>query len=162
MGNKEGETNAYILNLMNRIDSLLMNEYELKDRINKRFKFKLRANEVRKKHIDPLIKRHWLIEIRNEKEINYARIGSLKVNPEDTFKDQFEGITPELLDSYLYYLDQTWDDLDYFDIIPEKEYDSYWQEELEKYIKYQEEIKKQEMGKEKMTQEEIDNLLLLF
>ena len=85
-----GLINAYILNLMRHYDNFSMNEYDLVHKINKRFHHKLRANDVYKLHIKPLIERHWLIQIKNNGEISYIRIGEIRhVRAEETLKDQF-------------------------------------------------------------------------
>ena len=96
-----GKVNAYILNLM-RHENQAMNEYNLVYKINKRFHYHLRANEVFKLHIKPLIERHWLIKtVNNMGIINYIRIGEIRhVRAEETLRDQFYSY-PEDLWNYM-------------------------------------------------------------
>ena len=102
-----GKVNAYILNLMGHYDNFSMNEYDLVHKINKRFHYKLRANEVYKLHIKPLIERHWLIEIKNNGEISYIRIGKIShVRAEGTLKDQFYGYPEDMWDYMAGYYSQ--------------------------------------------------------
>lgn len=106
MTNK-GEVKAFILNKMRFNDTLFQNEYDLRLLINKEFNLHLRPQEVRRFHIEKLIKKHWLKEVITEnKEVGYIRIGSRReVNFYEPLKDQLEGIPSELQDSYLNYLE---------------------------------------------------------
>ena len=94
----DGKVNAYILNLMRYPENQAINEYELRPRINKRFQLHLRANEIRKLHIEKLIKRHWLLEIKKESgEIAYIRIGEIRhVKANETLRDQFYNYPEEI------------------------------------------------------------------
>lgn len=92
-----GIVNAYILNLMMHYDKLRMDEYDVRDMIEKHFKRKdekkkerrIRPQHVREFHMDPLVKRRWL---RKLPEGKYERIGELRrVNPLETLFDQFKG-----------------------------------------------------------------------
>jgi hypothetical protein len=141
MKGEDGKTKAYLLNLMRHYENQTMNEYELKDRINKRFHYHLRANEVKKLHIDPLISNHWLIEARRDnEEILYMRIGQIRyVRPQETLKDQFIDY-PEEMREYMvsYYsqneiIEEMWkEDPDSF--MTEKEYEEFWNREWEKHL----------------------------
>ncbi|OWP57370.1 MAG: hypothetical protein B2I17_01670 [Thermoplasmatales archaeon B_DKE] len=86
-----GYINAYILNLMVHSDTLAMDEQDIRDRIEKRFKQsrnrRIRPQNVRKFHIEPLIERRWLREVEGK----YERVGRLDhVRPEQTLRDQYE------------------------------------------------------------------------
>ena len=133
------KVNAYILNLMRTYDNQTVNEYELRPRINKRFQLHLRANEIRKFHIEKLIKRHWLLKIRNENgEIEYIRIGEIKhVKAHETLKDQFYAY-PEEMREYMasYYaqdeiIKENWE-ADPDNLMTEKEALEFWTREWEK------------------------------
>lgn len=155
----DGKTNTYILNLMRHYDNQTMNEYELKDRINKRFRYHLRANEVRKLHIKPLKANHWLIEIKKENgEICYVRIGPIKyVRPEETLRDQFIRY-PEDMREYMasYYsqndvIQEMWEgDPDNF--MTEKEYEEFWNREWEEHLL------EEEQNNRKLNPEELKEL----
>ena len=101
-----GIVNAYILNLMTHSDTLRMDEYDIRDRIKERFKEgkknRIRPQNVRLFHLEPLIKRGWL---RLLPDGRYERVGELKhVKPRETLFDQF-GNDPELepyIDSYIH------------------------------------------------------------
>ena len=101
-----GVVNAYILNLMTHSDTLRMDEYDLRDRIRERFKdskkHRLRPQNVRIFHLEPLVKRGWL---RLLPDGRYERIGELRhVTPRQTLSDQFN-TDPEVapyIDSYIY------------------------------------------------------------
>ena len=101
-----GVVNAYILNLMIHLDTLRMDEYDLRDRIRERFKdskkHRLRPQNVRIFHLEPLVKRGWL---RLLPDGRYERIGELRhVTPRQTLSDQFN-TDPEVapyIDSYIY------------------------------------------------------------
>ena len=143
--NEPGKINAFILNLMIHANTRFMNEYELADRIKKRFRFRPRPQEVRRYHLDPLIKRHWVRKITDKKDnVWYVRLGGFDhVRPEFTLKDQFEGITiklfekmdpepleayPELLEAYIQHVEEeAWDNLDFSDYLTENEYNEYWE-----------------------------------
>lgn len=157
MGKDVGKTNQYILNLMIHGDTCFMNEYVLKDRINKRFNYKLRANEVKKNHIDPLINRHWLIELKKaNNEICYVRLGGFKrVSRRETLRDQFSDIPQYLLASFIDYVDsEAWENLDLFDSLSEKDYSEYWQHEYETYLTH--------LKREKLTPDEEKDLERMF
>ena len=159
MKGTDGRTNAYILNLMRHFDNQAMNEYALKERINKRFNYHLRANEVRKLHIENLIKLHWLIKTRRDNgEILYIRIGQIRyVRREETLKDQFIDY-PEEMREYMvsYYsqneiIEEMWkEDPDSF--MTEKEYDEFWNREWERHLL------EEKQNNRKLTPEEIEDL----
>jgi hypothetical protein len=139
-----GKVNAYILNKMRYYENQAMNEYDLVHKINKRFHHKLRANEVFKLHIKPLIARHWLIEIKNNGEISYIRIGEIRhVRAEETLKDQFYGYPEDMWDYMAGYYSQDeviremWES-DPVNFMTEKEALEYWSGEYEEYLKHQE------------------------
>ncbi len=92
-----GIVNAYILNLMTHADRLTMDEYDIRDRIRERFKdskkHRLRPQNVRIFHLEPLVKRRWL---RLLPDGRYERVGELRhVTPLQTLSDQY-GNDPEL------------------------------------------------------------------
>ena len=141
-----GIINAYILNLMTHSDTLKLDEYELRDRIEKRFKQKkehisgqskqkklhrLRPQNVRKFHLEPLVKRKWL---RLLPDGRYERIGELKhVTPRETLFDQFN-TDPEVapyIDSYIY-------DKEFYRKpgVPETFEESLTEEEYNEYMDY--------------------------
>lgn len=141
MKGEDGKTKAYLLNLMRHYENQTMNEYALKDRINKRFDYHLRANEVRKLHIEPLKVNHWLIEIKRENgEILYTRIGPIRyVRPDETLKDQFIDY-PEYIREYMasYYsqdeiIKEMWH-ADPDNLMTEKEALEFWTREWEKRL----------------------------
>ena len=102
-----GIVNAYILNLMTHADRLTMDEYDIRYMIKDRFKnskkHRLRPQNVRIFHLEPLVRRGWL---RLLPDGRYERVGELKhVTPRDTLSYQF-GNDPELepyIDSYIHY-----------------------------------------------------------
>lgn len=102
-----GVVNAYLLNLMTHANTLRMDEYDLRDRIRERFKLskkhRLRPQNVRIFHLEPLVKRRWLRLLTDGR---YERVGELRhVTPRETLSDQF-GNDPELepyIDSYIHY-----------------------------------------------------------
>ena len=136
-----GLINAYILNLMRFYENQAMNEYELTPKINHRFTYHLRANEVYKLHIKPLIERHWLIQIKNNGIISYIRIGKIRhVKAEETLKDQFYRYPEDLWDYMAEYYSQEqviremWEsDSDNF--MTEKQALEYWTKQYEEYLK---------------------------
>jgi hypothetical protein len=91
-----GVVNAYILNLMTHADTLRLDEYDLRDRIEKRFGHRgkhIRPQNVRKFHLEPLVKKRWLRLLPDGK---YERVGELRrVKPRETLFDQF-GNDPEM------------------------------------------------------------------
>jgi hypothetical protein len=101
-----GVVNAYIINLMTHSDTLRMDEYDIRDRIRERFKdskkHRLRPQNVRIFHLEPLVKRGWL---RLLPDGRYERVGELRhVKPQETLFNQF-GYDPELepyIDSYIH------------------------------------------------------------
>ena len=162
MKKTDGKTNAYILNLMRYYDNQTMNEYELKDRINKRFKYRLRANEVLKLHIKPLIKNNWLIEIKKEnEEICYMRIGPIRyVRSEETLKNQFYDY-PEEMWEYMksHYMEndiiqEMWE-ANPDNLMTEEEYEKFWTKKWEEHLL---EEKLQESNKRKLTSAELKDL----
>ena len=102
----KGIVNAYILNLMVHSDTLRMDEYDIRDRIEKRFKesksHRIRPQNVRIFHLEPLVRRRWL---RLLPDGRYERVGELKhVKPRETLFDQF-GNNPDLepyIDNYIH------------------------------------------------------------
>lgn len=99
----KGMVSAYILNLMVHSDTLQLDEQEIRDKLEKRFKQRkithIRPQNVRKFHIEPLIKKHWLREVDGK----YERVGELRhVSPAMTLRDQFEGIPEEYVESYIH------------------------------------------------------------
>ncbi len=128
-----------------------MNEYQLRERINKRFSYDLKPNEVMRWYVRPLIKRNWLAEVKDRSNnIWYVRIGGFgHVRSEQTLFDQFKDLSPDLRDSFIDYVDrEAWDDIDFFDSLTETEYNDYWQKEYEKYMERE----------RKLTQQEIEGL----
>lgn len=155
MKRRDGKTNAYILNLMIHSDTRFMDQYQLVERVNKRFHYHYKPNELMRDHIQKLVDRHWLVKIKDSRGIeSFARFGGFKrVNPIETLEDQFKDISPELLASYMDYVDsEAWESLDFFDSMSEKQYEEYWQNEYEKYLEYQKE------SVWKLTPEEIEEL----
>jgi hypothetical protein len=176
---KKGEVNAYILNLMAHYDTIEMNEYELTDRIRKRYrgKIKPRPKDVRRNHIQPLIDRHWLEEVSRDKgsyrEIVYRRIGLDigYVRPVATLHDQFEGNDPEMLYEILKHCEDAekdiWYDVDYETFIMHNstfpEYEKHLDEQArwygdqyDEYLKHQEEQEKYDKElKEKLKNVEL-------
>ncbi len=130
-----GQVNAYILNLMIHSDTLRLDEQEIRDRIEDRFKQskrkRIRPQNVRKFHIEPLIERRWLREVNGK----YERIGELMhVRPEWTLIDQFEGLPEEYVDSYIYsteYNRNMFGSEDFEGSLTEKEYNDYFLKEYE-------------------------------
>jgi hypothetical protein len=99
----DGVVNAYILNFMVHADTLLLDEQEIRDKVQSRFKKtskrKIRPQNIRKFHIEPMIKRHWL----READGKYERIGELKhISPRQTLRDQFEGLPEEYIEGIVY------------------------------------------------------------
>lgn len=159
MRKEDGKTKAYILNLMRHYENQSMNEYELKHKINKRFGYHLRANEVRKLHIENLIKLHWLIETRRDNgEILYIRIGQIRyVRQQETLKDQFIDYPEEMREYMVSYYSQDeiirdmWQsDPDNF--MTEKECEEFWNREWERHLL------EEEQNNRKLTPEEIEDL----
>lgn len=124
-----GIVNAYILNLMSHSGNHRMDEYELRDRIEKRYNHsgkRIRPQNVRKFHLEPLAKKRWL---RSLPDGRYERIGELRlVKPRDTLFDQFAGLPEEYLDSYVYdkeFNRNLFGSDDYEGSLTEKEYGEY-------------------------------------
>ncbi len=171
---ENGKTNAYIINLMVHADTRFMDEYSLRPRINKRFGCHLRANEVKKYHLNPLCDRRWLKRVEIEGEngyttVLYRRFGGFdNVSPEETLKDQFADLHVEDPDfpgiedeyskrSYIEHLDdEAWDEPDFFGSMTEKESDDYFDKEYEEHLKMEEEFYPE---RKLLTEEELDNLL---
>lgn len=155
MKRRDGKTNAFILNLMIHSDTRFMDQYQLTDRVNKRFHYHYKPNELMRYHIKELVDRHWLVKVKDSKGIeSFARFGGFKrVNPIETLEDQFKDIPPELLASYMDYVDsEAWESLDFFDSMSEKQLQEYWQKEYEKYLETEKEQNK------KLTKEEEESL----
>ena len=106
-----GVVNAYILNLMTHSDTLRMDEYDIRDRIKERFKKskknRIRPQNVRIFHLEPLVVKRWL---RLLPDGRYERVGELRhVTPRETLVDQFEYMFDKnlmdremFIDSYIY------------------------------------------------------------
>ena len=126
-----GQVNAYILNLLVHSDTLRLDEQEIRDRIETRFRQgtqkRIRPQNIRKFHLEPLIKKHWLREVNGK----YERIGELRhVNPRQSLADQFEGLEEEFVDSYIYdkeYNRNLLGSEDFEGSLTEKEYNEYIQ-----------------------------------
>ena len=136
-----GIINAYILNLMTHSDTLRMDEYDIRDRIKERFKdnkkHRLRPQNVRIFHLEPLVKRRWL---RLLPDGQYERVGELKhVTPRETLFDQFEN-SPDLepyIDSYIYdkeFNRNLFGAENFEDSLTEEEYKRYMDQLYKKYI----------------------------
>ena len=141
--NDLGVVNAYILNLMTHADTLRMDECDIRNRIEKHFKRKnknpdlsdqrkrnkrMRPQNVRKFHLDPLVKKRWLRKLLDGR---YERVGELRhVKPRETLFDQF-GNDPELepyIDSYIHdkeFNRKLFGAENFEDSLTEKEYDEY-------------------------------------
>lgn len=122
-----GIVNAYILNLIVHSDTLRMDEQEIRDRIQIRFKQSkiknIRPQNVRKFHIEPLIERHWLREVNGK----FERIGEIRhVTPKMTLSDQFQGIPEDYRDSFIKYAEEKRDS-DYINTLTEEECKEYIQ-----------------------------------
>ena len=152
----QGVVNAYILNLMVHQNTLKLDEQEIRDRIEKRFrqtkKRRMRPQNVRQFHLEPLIERRWLREVGGR----YERVGKLRhVKPEWTLSDQFEGVEEEYVDSYIYEMEynRNMSGADDFESsLTEEEYNIYIQKT---YAETNEEYKRQTR---KLTGEEKDEL----
>ena len=102
-----GVVSSYLLNLMVHSDTLRMSEIDIRQRIEKRFKKgktrRLRPQNVRIFHLEPLVRRGWL---RLLPDGRYERIGELRhVTPRQTLYDQFVNDDPELepyIDAYIH------------------------------------------------------------
>ena len=136
-----GIVNAYILNLMTHSDTLRMDEYDIRDRIRERFKVskkhRLRPQNVRIFHLEPLVKRRWL---RLLPDGRYERIGELRrVTPRQTLSDQFVN-DPELepyIDSYIHdkeFNRKLFGAENFEDSLTEEEYNRYMDQLYKKYI----------------------------
>lgn len=159
MKRRDGKTNAYILNLMIHSDTRFMDQYQLVERVNRRFHYHYKPNELMRDHIQKLVDRHWLVKVKDSRGIeSFARFGGFKrVNPIETLEDQFKDISPELLASYMDYVDsEAWESLDFFDSMSEKQYEEYWQNEYEKYLEYQKESERKLTPEER---EELDRII---
>ncbi len=156
---EKGKINAFILNKMRFRDARFMDEYSLRPLINRRFKCHLRANEVRKLHLDPLCDRHWLKKVVIPSANGYTVVmyrryaGFDHVRPEETIRDRFANLYIEYPNSsiedtyteflYMEQLDyEAWLEPDFVGSFTEKEYEEYSQKEYEEYMKSQEENKK--------------------
>ena len=139
-----GVINAYILNLMVHADTLRMDEYDIRDRIEKRFKVskkhRIRPQNVRKFHLEPLVKRRWL---RLLPDGRYERVGELRhVEPRETLFDQFghDPDNPEyelFVEAYIYEKEFNrnlggWDSFE--ESLTEEEFNKYMDYLYKKYI----------------------------
>ena len=141
-----GVVNAYILNLMTHSDRLIMDEYDIRDRIKERFKKskkdRLRPQNVRIFHLEPLVTKRWL---RLLPDGRYERVGELRrVMPRETLVDQFEYMFDKdlpdremFIDSYIYDKEFNRNHFgaeNFEDSLTEEEYDRYMDQLYKKYI----------------------------
>ena len=141
-----GVVNAYILNLMTHSDTLRMDEYDIRDRIRDRFKdskkHRLRPQNVRIFHLEPLVTKRWL---RLLPDGRYERVGELRhVTPRETLVDQFEYMFDKNLmdremyiDSYIYdkeFYRKLFGAENFEDSLTEGEYNRYMDQLYKKYI----------------------------
>ena len=141
-----GVVNAYILNLMTHSDTLRMDEYDIRDRIRDRFKdskkHRLRPQNVRIFHLEPLVTKRWL---RLLPDGRYERVGELRhVTPRETLVDQFEYMFDKNLmdremyiDSYIYdkeFYRKLFGAENFEDSLTEEEYNRYMDQLYKKYI----------------------------
>ena len=155
--NDLGVVNAYILNLMTHADTLRMDECDIRNRIEKHFKRKnknpdlsdqrkrnkrMRPQNVRKFHLDPLVKKRWLRKLPDGR---YERVGELRrVMPRETLVDQFEYMFDKdlpdremFIDSYIYDKEFNRNHFgaeNFEDSLTEEEYDRYMDQLYKKYI----------------------------
>ena len=140
----KGIVNAYILNLMVHLDTLRMDEYDIRDRIEKRYgkrKKAMRPQHVRVLHLEPLVKNRWL---RLLPDGRYERVGELRrVTPRETLVDQFELFDKDLpdremfIDSYIYDKEFNRNNFgaeNFEDSLTEEEYDRYMDQLYKKYF----------------------------
>ena len=131
----KGIVNAFILNLMVHPDTLQLDEYEIRDRIEEHYgknKKRMRPQHVRVLHLEPLVKNHWLRILPNGM---YERIGELrKVKPYETLHDQLSPYLnykkSENIQEYLYDMEHGKKP-----VIPftEKEINEFLEKEYEKF-----------------------------
>lgn len=133
-----GAVNAYILNLMVHYDTLQMDEQEIRDRIESRFKQsrkkRIRPQNIRKFHLEPMVRRRWLREVDGK----FERVGELKhVSPRQTLTGQFDGagyyeagewidLTEGEIDSFIHHFEEMREE-DFLNTFTEKEYNNYMQ-----------------------------------
>lgn len=134
-----GQVNAFILNFMVHIDTLRMDETDIRNRIEKRFKQNKKERRIRPQHVitlhlEPLVERRWL---RLLPDGRYERVGELKhVKPRETLFDQF-GNDPELepyIDSYIHdkeFNRKLFGSEDYEGSMTEEEYNQYMEKMAE-------------------------------
>ena len=141
-----GVVNAYILNLMTHSDRLIMDEYDIRDRIKERFKKskkdRLRPQNVRIFHLEPLVMKRWLRKLPDGR---YERVGELRrVTPRETLVDQFEYMFDKdlpdremFIDSYIYDKEFNRNHFgaeNFEDSLTEEEYDRYKDQLYKKYF----------------------------
>lgn len=141
-----GVVNAYILNLMTHSDRLIMDEYDIRDRIKERFKKskkdRLRPQNVRIFHLEPLVRNRWLRKLPDGR---YERVGELRrVTPRETLVDQFEYMFDKdlpdremFIDSYIYDKEFNRNNFgaeNFEDSLTEEEYDRYKDQLYKKYF----------------------------
>ena len=141
-----GVVNAYILNLMTHSDTLRMDEYGITDRIKERFKKskknRIRPQNVRIFHLEPLVVKRWL---RLLPDGRYERVGELRhVTPRETLVDQFEYMFDKnlmdremFIDSYIYdkeFYRKLFGAENFEDSLTEGEYNRYMDQLYKKYI----------------------------
>ena len=141
-----GVVNAYILNLMTHSDTLRMDEYGIRDRIKERFKKskknRIRPQNVRIFHLEPLVVKRWL---RLLPDGRYERVGELRhVTPRETLVDQFEYMFDKdlmdremFIDSYIYdkeFYRKLFGAENFEDSLTEGEYNRYMDQLYKKYI----------------------------
>ena len=141
-----GVVNAYILNLMTHSDTLRMDEYDIRDRIKERFKKskknRIRPQNVRIFHLEPLVVKRWL---RLLPDGRYERVGELRhVTPRETLVDQFEYMFDKdlmdremFIDSYIYdkeFYRKLFGAENFEDSLTEGEYNRYMDQLYNKYI----------------------------
>ena len=140
-----GVVNAYILNLMTHSDRLIMDEYDIRDKIKERFKDskkkskkkskkdRLRPQNVRIFHLEPLVMKRWLRQLPDGR---YERVGELRrVTPRETLVDQFEYMFDKdlpdremFIDSYIDYKEFNRNNIgpeNFEDSLTEEEYNEY-------------------------------------
>ena len=142
-----GQVNAFILNFMVHIDTLRMDETDIRNRIEKRFKQNKKERRIRPQHVitlhlEPLVERRWL---RLLPDGRYERVGELKhVKPRETLFDQFEYMFDKnlrdmemFIDSYIYdkeFYRKLFGAENFEDSLTEGEYNRYMDQLYKKYI----------------------------
>ena len=140
-----GVVSSYFLNLMVHSDTLKMSESDIRQRIEKRFKKgknrRLRPQNVRLFHLEPLVMKRWLRKLPDGR---YERVGELRrVTPRETLVDQFELFDKDLpdremfIDSYIYdkeFNRKLFGAENFEDSLTEKEYKMYMDQLYKEYI----------------------------